>query len=92
MKCDYYANGQQLQDIFLVICQIIPIEAANDPYRRYNFAGFLAQADGGPLTVICLSQVICHCAMTEMTENNFVGLMNLFEIVEDQEVRDEVDT
>lgn len=46
LKCNYYVNGQQSQDIFLVVRQMMPIEAINDPYRWYNFASFLAQPNG----------------------------------------------
>ncbi len=52
MECNYHVNERQIQEIFLVVRQIIPLEAANDPYQRYNFAGFLAHPDGGPLIVI----------------------------------------
>lgn len=39
MKCDYYANGQQLQDIFLVIRQIIPIEDTTLPVSSHRPTG-----------------------------------------------------
>lgn len=80
MKCEYYADGQQFQDTFLIVRRMIPIEVTNDPYQRYNFAGFLAQSDGGPLTVIRLSQVICHCATTQMIDDNFAGLIHMLPV------------
>ncbi len=80
MECDYCTEEQQIQDIFLVVRQINPLEATRDPYRRYNFAGFLAHANGGPLTVIRLSQVICHCVTTDMIDDNFAGLIHMLPV------------
>ncbi len=80
MRCNYYRNGQEFQDIFLIVRQVLPIEERNDPYRRYHFAGFLAQPDRGPLTVIRLSQVVCHCVTTNMIDVNFAGLIHMLPV------------
>ena len=78
-QCQYSLAGEELEDVFLIIRTVISIDVENDPYRRYNLAGFLAQPTGGRLTVIRLSQVNCHCAITTMV-SEYKGLIHVLPV------------
>ena len=78
-RCQYTLAGEELEDIFLIIRMLIPIDIETDPYRQYDFAGFLAQPTGGTFTAIHLSQVICHCVITEMVEE-YEGLIHVLPV------------
>ncbi len=78
-RCRYSLAGEDLEDVFLSLRTVIPIDIENDPYRRYNLAGFLARPTGGRLTVIRLSQVNCHCVITTMV-SEYEGFIHVLPV------------
>ncbi len=78
-RCRYYLAEEELEDVFLVIRTVVSIDSDTDPYQQYDFAGFLARPSGGALSVIRMSQVICHCVITNMIAE-YEGLIHVLPV------------